>query len=222
MTVLVVGASRGIGHEFARQWRAEGARVVATARDEAGLARLRELGCEALPLDVTDAASVAGLGWRLDGERFATVVVNAGVYGPRADGLEAPSAADFDTVMHTNVLGPMRVLPALQDLLAPDARVAVLSSIMGSIGGRTSPGGWLYRASKAALNSVLKDVALTWAARGVVCVAVHPGWVQTDMGGPGATLTPERSVADLRRLLSRLQPADNGGFFNHDGHPIPW
>lgn len=222
MTALVLGASRGIGHEFARQWRADGERVVATARDEAGLARLQALGCDTVALDVTDTASVAGLGWRLDGERFDWVVVNAGVYGPRTTALQAPSQDDFDRVMHTNVLGTMRVVSQLQEVLAPGARLAVLSSLMGSLAERNGTSGWLYRASKAALNSVLRDTAQVFGPLGAICVAVHPGWVQTDMGGAGAALTVERSVSDLRRLLAGLQPADNGGFFNHDGRPIAW
>lgn len=222
MQVLVIGASRGLGLEFARQFRAAGDRVVATARGEAGLSALRALGCEALPLDLLDAASVAGLGWRLDGERFDAVVLNAGVYGPRTQGLESPTQDDFDTVMRTNVLGPMRVLPQIEATLAAGAKLMVLSSMMGSIGQRSSTTGWLYRASKAAVNSVLRDAALTLGPRGITCVAVHPGWVQTDMGGPHASLSPERSVADLRRLLARLTPDDNGHYLNHDGSPIAW
>ena len=164
---------------------------------------------------------VSGLAWPIDGEAFDTVIVNAGVYGPRSDGLQTPSEADFDAVMHTNVLGPMRVLPQLVEALAPGARVAVISSRMGAIGQRGSPAGWLYRASKAALNSVLKDVSLVLAGR-AVCVALHPGWVRTDMGGAGADLAVPDAVADMRRTLAALTPADNGGFFNHDGQPLAW
>ncbi|MBN8510267.1 MAG: short chain dehydrogenase, partial [Burkholderiales bacterium] len=94
-------------------------------------------------------------------------------------------------------------------------------SRMGSIGARGSAAGWLYRASKAALNSVLKDASLVLAGR-AVCVALHPGWVRTDMGGAGADLDVAASVAGLRRTLAALTPADNGGFFDHDGTPIPW
>ncbi|WP_019559835.1 SDR family oxidoreductase [Caldimonas manganoxidans] len=222
MRVLVIGASRGLGLEFARQYRQAGDHVVATARSDDALARLRGLGCEAWPLDLLDAASVAALGWRLDGQRFDAVIFNAGVYGPRTQGLETPTQDDFDAVMRTNVLGPMRVLPQLEPVLAQDAKLMVLSSMMGSIGQRSTSTGWLYRASKAALNSVLRDVALALGPRGITCVAVHPGWVRTDMGGAHASLAPEDSVARLRQLLARLRPEDNGHFLHYDGTPIAW
>ncbi|MFN0186208.1 MAG: SDR family oxidoreductase [Aquabacterium sp.] len=221
MHTLIIGASRGIGLEFVRQYRADGARVSATARDDDGLQRLRATGAAAIRLDVVDSVGAAGLAWPIDGERFDTVVLNAGVYGPRQSGLQAPTAAEFDSVMHTNVLGAMRVLPQLEGALAPGARLAVISSRMGSIGSRTSPSGWLYRASKAALNSVLKDAALAWAGR-AVCIAFHPGWVRTDMGGSGADIDAATSVAGMRRVLAGLAPADNGAFLNYDGTPIPW
>jgi NAD(P)-dependent dehydrogenase (short-subunit alcohol dehydrogenase family) len=221
MNVLIVGASRGIGAEFVRQYRAEGVRVVATARDDAGLERLRAAGAQALRLDVADAAGASALAWPIDGERFDIAVVNAGVYGPRTAGLQPPTAAEFDQVMHTNVLGAMRVIPQLVDCLAPGAKLAVISSRMGAIGSRSSAAGWLYRASKAALNSVLKDVSLVLAGR-AVCVALHPGWVRTDMGGCGADIEVAVSVAGMRAVLKRLTPADNGGFFDHDGAPLAW
>ena len=221
MDILIIGASRGIGFELARQCLADGDRVVATARDDAGLARLAALGADPLKLDVASAAGCAGLAWPIDGAQFHQVWLVAGVYGPRSSGLQAPTDDEFDSVMHTNVLAAMRLLPQLADALAPGARLAVLSSRMGSIGLRNSPSGWLYRASKAALNSVLKDVSLVLAGR-AICVSLHPGWVQTDMGGGSADLAVAQSVADLRATVARLGQADNGGFFNHDGQPLAW
>jgi NAD(P)-dependent dehydrogenase (short-subunit alcohol dehydrogenase family) len=220
-TVLVVGASRGIGLELAKQYLAEGVRVFATARDDESLARLRSLGARVLRLDVTDAASVSGLAWQVDGEAFDTVVVSAGVYGPSTTGLQSPTEADFDRVMHTNVLGPMRVIPQLVDALAEGAKLGVISSRMGSMGLRASADGWLYRASKAAVNSVLKDASIALAGR-ATCVALHPGWVRTDMGGEGADLDVSDSVRGLRSTLAALTPADNGRFLNHDGQPLDW
>jgi NAD(P)-dependent dehydrogenase (short-subunit alcohol dehydrogenase family) len=219
--VLVVGASRGIGLELVRQCRADGAQVVATARDDAGAARLAQLGATALTLDVTQAASCAGLAWAIDGEVFDEAWLCAGIIGPRSDGLDAPAQHDFDAVMHTNVLGAMRLLPVLAGHLAPGARLAVLSSRMGSIGLRASPSRWLYRASKAALNSVLKDAALALAGQ-AVCVALHPGWVRTDMGGPGADLDVSTCVAHLRRTLAALTPAEHGAFLDPEGRPLAW
>lgn len=221
MNVLVIGASRGIGLELVRQYRAEGATVTATARDEAGLSRLRELGATAITLDVATAAGAAGLAWPIDGLAFDVVVLAAGVYGPRSSDLQTPTEADFDQVMHTNVLGAMRVLPQLADALAPGARLAVVSSRMGSIGLRASTSGWLYRASKAALNSVLKDASLAFEGR-AICVALHPGWVRTDMGGAGADLEVADSVRGIRATLAGLKPTDNGRFFNFDGTPLAW
>ena len=219
--VLIVGASRGIGLEFVRQYRQAGDAVTATARGAEGLARIEALGALALPLDVADAASAAALGSAIAGQAFDVIVHNAGVYGLRTQGLQAPSAEEFDSVMHTNLLGAMRVLPQLAAALAPAAKLAVISSRMGSMGLRESTAGWLYRASKAALNSVLKDASITLAGK-AVCVAFHPGWVRTDMGGSSADLDVASSVADMRRTLAALTALDNGSFFNHDGQPLAW
>lgn len=221
MNVLVVGASRGIGLELVRQYRAAGDRVTATARDVAGLDRLKALGAQAIALDVTDAESCSRLAWPIDGAGFDLAIYNAGVGGPRSDGLEPPSTADFDATMHANVLGAMRVLPQLGDALAPGAKVVVISSRMGSIGTRTNNAMWVYRASKAAVNSVLKDYAIAMTGR-AICVAFHPGWVRTDMGGANADLSVEESVSSLRRSFALLKPADHGGYFDHDGSPIAW
>lgn len=221
MRALIVGASRGIGREFVRQYRADGWAVTATARGEPALGELRALGAKALALDVASAESASRLAWQLDGDAFDVVVHAAGVYGPRTAGLEPPGDAEFAEVMRTNVLGPMRVLPAIADALAPGAKLALLSSRMGAIGPRSAHQGWLYRASKAAANSVLKDLSLALAGR-CICVSLHPGWVRTDMGTERADLAPQQSVANLRRLIAALTPADNGSFKDHDGAPIAW
>jgi NAD(P)-dependent dehydrogenase (short-subunit alcohol dehydrogenase family) len=218
---LILGASRGIGLALVQHYLAQGARVTGSARGDEGVQRLRAAGARAIQLDIAHAAGASALAWQIDGERYDTVFLNAGVYGPRQQGLQAPTEAEFDAVMRANVFGAMQVLPQLGEHLAEGARVAVVSSQMGSIGLRRNPNGWLYRASKAALNSVLKDASLALAGQ-ALCVAFHPGWVRTDMGGAEADISPEQSAADMARTLAALQPAHNGQFFNHDGAPLAW
>jgi len=220
-SVLVIGASRGIGFEPVRQYRADGVRVVATARDDAALARLAGIGAKPLSLDVKDAASAAGFSRQIDGEAFDVVFVCSGIVGPRTSGMTPPTDADFDAVMHTNVLAAMRVLPVVAEALAPQARIGVLSSRMGSMALRTNSSQWLYRASKAALNSVVRDAAIALAGR-AFCVALHPGWVRTDMGGAGADIDVAESAAGLRRTLAALDATHHGGFLNFDGAPLAW
>jgi NAD(P)-dependent dehydrogenase (short-subunit alcohol dehydrogenase family) len=220
-TVLIIGASRGIGYELARQYRADGWRVIATARRPEHCEALVQLGAQAHGVDVTNADSIAGLGWKLDDEKIDVAWLVAGVYGPRHASF--PTQQEFDTVMHTNVLAAMRLVPIIAPLVcATRGKLAVLSSRMGSLGARTGASGSLYRASKAALNSVLVDAAITYGPQGATCVSLHPGWVQTDMGGAGASLTVEHSARHLRATLAGVPQSANATFLDHDGTPIPW
>ena len=221
--VLVIGASRGIGLELVRQYRADGWEAIGTARDDAGLERLRALGAEALKLDVTAAGAPEQLERALGTRALAAAILNAGIYGPRTQGLEPPEDPVFIEVMRTNVLPAMRIAPRLLAALERGkGKFAVLTSRMGAIGPRSGTAGWLYRASKAALNSVLKDVSLVAGARGIACAAFHPGWVKTDMGGQGADVEVETSVAGIRRCLAALDASGNGTFLSYDGSVIPW
>lgn len=220
-SALIIGASRGIGREMARQYLANGWRVIATARSTEQCVALAAMGAQTFPLDVASAESVAALAWNMEDEQLDVAFLVAGLYGPRHDGF--PTEAEFDDVMHTNVLAAMRLLPLLGPMVAQKrGKLAVLSSRMGSIGSRTAANGSLYRASKAALNSVLMDAAIAFGPQGATCVAFHPGWVQTDMGGAGADVPVAQSVAGLRATLAGLTAADNGKFLNYDGTPIPW
>jgi NAD(P)-dependent dehydrogenase (short-subunit alcohol dehydrogenase family) len=223
-TVLIVGASRGIGLEFVRQYRKSGWRVLATARDGAALDALSELGAQTFECDVTEPADIAALGWQLDGERLDAAILVSGVYGPHTEGVETISAEDFDHVMHTNVRGPMQLIPILLPLVEDtDGVLAVISSKMGSIADTSGTTGWLYRVSKAALNDALKLASLE--AKRATCVSLHPGWVRTDMGGAQAAIDPARSVTGMREVLAQAagaREAFNGSFYQYDGTQLDW
>jgi NAD(P)-dependent dehydrogenase (short-subunit alcohol dehydrogenase family) len=214
-TVLVIGASRGIGLEFVRQYRAAGERVIATARDDAGLQRLRDLGAEALRIDVAQPASVSGLAWQLDGEKIDVALYVAGVY-PDGDASSPPTREVFDHAMHTNVLGAMQAIPQVAPLVAAAAgRFVFITSGMAHIGSVADSDAWVYRASKAALNMAVASAQHDYP--GAILLAMSPGWVQTDMGGPAAPLTVARSVSNMRAAIARATPAQRGRFLDHDG-----
>ncbi len=223
-TVLLIGASRGIGFELARQYIADGWRVIATARSDEGLARLKALGVQTLRLDVANPASNSGLSWQLDGEKIELAVYVAGAMD-RASASTPPTRDSFDAVMHTNVMGAMQVIPQIAPMVQETQGViACISSVMGSLQETTSGNAALYRVSKAALNMVVR---CTQAEQpDVTVLAIHPGWVQTDMGGTAAPLTPEYSATSLRQTLNRIleqrDPAWRGAFLNHDGQSLPW
>jgi NAD(P)-dependent dehydrogenase (short-subunit alcohol dehydrogenase family) len=222
-TVLVIGASRGIGLEFVRQYAADGARVIGTVRRDEDAVKLRELGAKPLLLDVLDEAAVGSFGEQLHGERLDVAIVNAGVYGPRTSAIAAPGGLDFDQVMHTNVRAPMQLIPQLLPGLAAAAgKLALVSSRMGSLSLMSSTSGWLYRASKAAANAALRAASLELGPHGIVCVAFHPGWVRTEMGGAGADIDTATSVAGMRRVLAAANASQNGKFLNFNGEQLSW
>ena len=220
-TALIIGASRGIGHEFVRQLLADGWNVIATARDDAAISALNNAGAKAFKIDVAKPESLAGLGWQLDGEKLDLAIYVAGVFGTKEGATVAPTAQDFDQVMHTNVLGAMQAIPLIAPMVeAADGKFAFLSSVMGSIADTGSSYGWLYRASKAALNMAVKCASLDYPK--ATMVALHPGWVQTDMGGPGASISVDQSVSGLLRVILSLQANDTGSYRDYTGKQLPW
>jgi NAD(P)-dependent dehydrogenase (short-subunit alcohol dehydrogenase family) len=213
--VLVLGASRGIGLEFVQQYRAAGERVIATARDEAGLTRLRELGAETMQLDVTDPASINSLAQKLQGEKIDIALYVAGVL-VRPDATTPPTREDFDHLMHTNVFGAMQAIPQIAPLVgAAGGTFAFVSSTMGRIEGVSASNSWVYRVSKAALNMAVASAQHNYPR--ATLVALSPGWVQTDMGGSGAAISAQTSVTGMRSVVDKLTPADRGGFVLYDG-----
>jgi NAD(P)-dependent dehydrogenase (short-subunit alcohol dehydrogenase family) len=219
LNVLLIGASRGIGLEFARQYLDAGDRVIATARDAEGLARLNELGAETLQIDVTDPASISGLSWKLDGEKIDVAIYVAGVWST-GGALSPPTREAFDDVMHTNVLGAMQALPQVAPWVEEaGGKFAFITSGLGQISTAQSSYAWTYRVSKAALNMAVVVAQSDYPK--ATFIALCPGWVQTDMGGAGAPLTVEASVGAMRATLAKITRKDKAKFLHHDGQPYP-
>jgi NAD(P)-dependent dehydrogenase (short-subunit alcohol dehydrogenase family) len=216
-SVAIVGASRGLGLEFVQQYLADGWTVHASARQASALEALRNLGAAAYRADVTDEASLAAMAAAIAGS-LDLVIANAGV-GAREPVLDEIDAAAWAQVMQVNALGPLLVARTLGKKVRQGGTIAALSSVLGSIADN-SGGIWSYRMSKAALNMGLSCLAIELKPRDVKVLALHPGWVQTDMGGKQAPLQPAESVAGLRRVIAEAR--DSGHFVDYSGKPIPW
>lgn len=215
-TVLITGANRGLGLEFARQYAADGWDVIATARQSS--AELDALGVRVEPLDMRDLEAVADFGSRI--ESLDLLIANAGTYGPRSVS-RAEEAQGWSETFAVNTIAPFllaqSVLPQVE---SAGGKLIAISTRMGSIEDNNSGGFIAYRSSKAALNAAWKSLALD--NPGILAAILHPGWVQTRMGGANAPLSPEDSVTGLRRVIEQLRPEQSGGFFSHDGTVVPW
>ena len=222
-TVLITGANRGLGLEFAKQFAQLGYTVIGTARNPEKATELKALGANVIALDVTDSESVAGMAVSLKGTPIDILVNNAGVIGNPQDNFKS---FDFDKALITlniNSLGPMRVTQALYDnlLAGNEKKVIQITSILGSI--ENNSGGYYdYRASKAALNTMNKSLSIELESEGFTCVVLHPGWVKTDLGGERAPLEPAQSIKGMLAVIQGLEDDDNGKFYDYQGNAIPW
>ena len=217
-TVLITGANRGLGLEFARQYSADGWDVVATAREPSP--ELNQLGVRIEQLDMMDVDAAADFGKRIDS--LDLLIANAGTYGPKeAD--DAQQAIDWLDTFRVNTVAPYLLARSVLPLVeASRGKLIAISTRMGSIEDNSSGGYLAYRSSKTALNMAWRNLAIDVRRRGVVAAVLHPGWVKTRMGGSSASLGPEESVGGMRRVIDRLQPTDGGEFFGYDGGRIPW
>ena len=217
-TVLITGANRGIGLEFARQYSQEGWAVIATSRQ--ATPELDQLGVRVETLDLSDADSVATFPQKIEGS-LNLFIANAGTNHPMHT--DSPQdARDWQVMMMVNAIAPFQLGRALLPRLAEGKGKAIaISSGMGSIG--DNGGGWVpYRTSKAALNMAWSCLALEAEPHGVAAVLFSPGWVKTRMGGSGAEITTEESVGDMRALIDRLTIKDSGRFLRRNGSDLPW
>lgn len=225
-TIVISGANRGIGLEFARQYAADGARVIAGCRDPEAATELSGLTGDVtiLPLDVADDASVAAFSSAAGDAAVDILIANAGVWGGQRE--QQFGTLDFDNwarVLSVNTLGPMRLAQAFADRVraAPAGRMIALTSGMSSTA-ETEGGHLAYRSSKAALNNAWRNLAIALKPSGVACTVIDPGWVKTDMGGDAARLTPEQSVTGMRAVIAGLTPATSGRFLRWDGNETGW
>jgi len=225
-TVLITGAGRGIGLEFARQFAADGWMVLATVRDAAKGAALAVLGkqVEVHLLDVTDRAAIAKMAGELRERPIDVLICNAGIYGDKAK--QELGSVDWDewaAVLKTNVMAPLALVESFADHIARSERklVVLMSSQMGSTE-EANGGAYIYRSSKAALNNVAKNLSQDLAARGITVIAMDPGWVKTDMGGASAPLTPEYSVRNMRKIFAKAGRRQTGHYLRYDGASHSW
>ncbi|USD41944.1 SDR family oxidoreductase [Vibrio sp. SCSIO 43135] len=225
-TVFITGANRGIGLSLVKGYLSQGWHVHATYREANTATELLELAeknsvtCH--QLDVTDYTMVNSLSASLP--TIDLLINNAGYYGPKGYGFGNTDVEQWRKVFEVNAIAPLKLVEAFHANLdkSDDKKVACLSSKVGSMAENTSGGGYIYRSSKAALNSVVKSLSNDLSPQGFTVLALHPGWVQTEMGGPNALIDTATSAAGLMKVINQANPSHSGEFINYDGTSIPW
>jgi NAD(P)-dependent dehydrogenase (short-subunit alcohol dehydrogenase family) len=230
-TLLITGASRGIGLEFCNQYAAAGWHVLACCRDPDKADALNKLAVrypgliKLHALDVTNHAQIEQLARTLSAETIDLLINDAGIY-PASDkhGFGHTDYAEWMTAFNINTMAPLKMVESFINQIARSELklIVTITSQMGSMDDNSSGGSYLYRSSKAAANMVVKSLAVDLKEQGIISVAFNPGWVKTDMGGPNAMIPVEQSVADMRKVIEGLTLADTGKFIGNDGLVIPW
>ncbi len=222
-TVLVTGANRGLGLEFARQYAADGWRVIACCRNPKDTPELKKIKAEVHGLDVTSQDSIQHLAKALNGTPVDVLINNAGLHGDRRMFGETDVTL-WKQIFEVNTIAPVQILTALLENVAAShhKKVVNISSKVGSIGDNPSGGSYAYRSSKTALNMAMANAAHELKSRGITILLIHPGWVQTDMGGPGAPVSIEQSIAGVRRIIDKATLAETGHFYDYTGKQLPW
>jgi NAD(P)-dependent dehydrogenase (short-subunit alcohol dehydrogenase family) len=224
-TVLITGANRGIGLELARQYAADGWSVIATCRDPKDAGALKKLEGEIRveTLEVTDRKQVKALAKKLKDTAIDLLLNNAGML----TGYEAFGKTDTQSwlqTLHVNTVAPLQIAEAFVEHVAASdqKKIVSITSGMGSIGRGPDGGAYAYRSSKAGLNMAMATAAGDLKSRKIAVAVISPGWVKTDMGGPGASITPKTSAEGIRKVIAKLGPKTSGRFFNYSGEEIPW
>jgi len=230
-TTLISGANRGLGLEFVKQYVADGWRVHACCRAPNDAEALQQLAAASNgsitlhALDVADFGQIDRFAKDFAAEPIDLLLNNAGIYPDRGSrGFGDTNYVAWDMAFRVNSMAPLKMAEAfIEHVARSDGRkIAFVTSKMGSMDDNTSGGAYLYRSSKAALNMVAKSLAIDLAPRGITVGLLHPGWVQTDMGGPNAWISPQQSISGMRRVIEQLTLADSGNFYSYDGQWVPW
>jgi NAD(P)-dependent dehydrogenase (short-subunit alcohol dehydrogenase family) len=229
-TVFVTGSSRGLGFEFARQYAAEGWTVLATCRDpkKAGnLQALRAASGDRLQIHALDVArfdQVDTLAKKLHGTPIDVLINNAGLAGGFGRGFDDIDYEVWEQVLRVNTMAVLKVAAAFLSnvALGKEKKLVTITSGLGSITNNTWGGMYIYRSSKAAANAVTRSLAMDLKDEGIIAASIHPGWVKTDMGGEGADIAPEVSIAGMRKVIAGLTPKKTGSFISYDGKTVEW
>ena len=229
MSILITGTNRGIGLEFVKHYIKNNEKVIATCRNRNSAKDLLELenttnNLSLVELDVSNPNSINNFTSKIAGLPIDTFISNAGVSGPQNIEFGNFDAKEWLDVFNVNTIAPLLITQKiLKNLrLGKDKKLVFISSKVGSIEDNTSGGMYIYRTSKTALNQVIKSLSIDLKGENFIVVALHPGWVQTDMGGPNALIDTETSVKGLIEVIDNLTPKNSGKFYNYDGSPIPW
>jgi NAD(P)-dependent dehydrogenase (short-subunit alcohol dehydrogenase family) len=227
--VFITGANRGIGLELTRQYLAAGEKVFASARDPSieSLSRLTERypdNLKIVMLDVTDESNIQNVAGSLEGTSIDLLINNAGLFHSKHEDFSSLNPDIWIEEFRVNSIAPFLVTRALKSNLANanSSVVGMISSKMGSMGDNQSGGSYSYRSSKAALNAVSVSLANDLSDLGISVVALHPGWVQTDMGGPNGLIDVETSATGLKAILDKAGKAESGKFYDYSGKQLPW
>ena len=229
MSILITGTNRGIGLEFVKHYLKNNEKVIATCRNKNSAKDLLELknttsNLSLVELNVSNPNSINEFASKITDQPIDTFINNAGVFGPRNNEFGNFNAKEWLDVFNINTIAPLLITQKiLKNLrLGKNKKLVFISSKVGSIEENTDGGMYIYRSSKTALNQVIKSLSIDFKDENFIAVALHPGWVKTDMGGPNALIDTKTSVKGMAEVINSLVLKNSGRFYNYKGSSIPW